>query len=164
SAHPSVIARHGAASKYKPEGFKHKNYAENKLTDGRVYIVVDPHEDQDMAFLRDFVLDVYPRAEVIRFPYAGHQVLFHVNRTGQLKRIIQDIVADAPEIQADPDLHSEYSDAGRARHYFAAGDYENAKFYAERALARAADAKPIESALRALLRDIETLNASLEDR
>lgn len=108
-----------------------------------------------MAFLHDFVLNIYPKAKLIKFPFAGHQVLFHVNRTGQLKRIIQDIVTDAPEIAANPDLHSEYSDAGRARYYFAAGNFDQASYYAEQALKKGFELKSMENALRSLKRDAD---------
>lgn len=151
SAHPDMIRLNGAASKYKPENFKHNNIVDNKITDGRVYVLVDPNEKQDMMFLNSFVLTAYPNSEVIKFPYAGHEVLFHVNETGQLKKIISEIVSGKQRISIDPNCHSKYSDIGRARHFGKASNYEAAKLYAQRALAVGVSITSIEAELKKLI-------------
>lgn len=165
SAHPSVIERHGALSKYRVEDFRHKNYFENKLTSGSVDILVDPHDEQDMDFLNKFVLNVYPKTRLLLFGHAGHQVLFHVNRTGQLKRIINDIVTCKKDIYIDSEIDSEFSDLGRAKHYFRMEDFHRSAFYANRALTKGFSLKTMENQVQKLLIDAKVMiNAQVKGR
>ncbi|ASR88862.1 hypothetical protein [Alcaligenes faecalis] len=158
SAHPDMIRLNGATSKYKPENFKHNNIINNQITSGRIYVLIDPNEKLDMIFLNHFILTAYPNAEIIEFPYAGHEVLFHVNETGQLKKILSQIVSGEQHISVDSNLHSKYSDIGRARHFCTAANYEEAKFYAQRALAVGVPVKSVEAELRKLITmaDVQT--------
>lgn len=91
SVHPEMIKRR-VQTIYSESAFKHKEIKENHATDKNVYIFVDPLVEEDMFFIDSFIKPVYPGLTLIRAPYGGHQVLYHINKTGKLSEIISEVV------------------------------------------------------------------------
>lgn len=115
--------------------FEHADIYMNPTTSKDVYIIFDPLVEKDIFYIENMIKPAYSMPYLIKVPYAGHPVLYHLNSTKQLNSIIESIVAQKPqEIQVDEGIESSYTDAGKARQFFYKQDYYNAKIYANKAL------------------------------
>lgn len=72
--------------------FLHDSIISNSLTEKAVVVILDPYHDIDKLFFEEIIFPAYPDLQLIEVPYAGHEVLLHLNRKHQLKDIILNIV------------------------------------------------------------------------
>lgn len=92
SAHPKMI-EFDKSKIYHPDNYLHKDIKDNEFSKRKIFLFLDPHQHRDVFFLNEFIKPVYADAlQVIEFPYAGHEVLYHINKTKQLSKIIDSIV------------------------------------------------------------------------
>lgn len=119
SAHPSMLdfVDYGF---YSANDFKHKNIINNHISEGNVYIFLDPHQSRDVFFIEKFIKPAYgDQVQLIEFPYGGHEVLHHVNKTKQLSNIIDSIISESSLSRSiDYDLDSEFSLYTKADFYY----------------------------------------------
>lgn len=118
SAHPTLISER--KSKFKKEDFKHKDIIDNPLTMMPVYIFVDPYVKADMFFINEFIKPAYPECNVLEFPHAGHEVLYHINKLKKLSPIITTIVAgeDVDISNAEYWEDTDFTRYGKALHAY----------------------------------------------
>ncbi|WP_347456690.1 hypothetical protein [Acinetobacter thermotolerans] len=125
SAHPHMV---GQKNKFKAIKFNHDEIINNPKTNNPVYIIIDTICKPDIFFLDKFIKPAYPNLNVIPFDYAGHTVLYHVNKTKQLKPLILDIV-NGNNLRVDSCVESVYTDLGRANFYLNKLDKSNCLLY-----------------------------------
>ncbi len=94
SAHPLLIDYSKNQSPYLKEDFKHLNFSDNKTTNKSVYVFYDPYEKKDLLFIESLIKNVFDNLYLIRCDYAGHEVLYHLNKTDQLSEIITAITSN----------------------------------------------------------------------
>lgn len=92
SAHPVMISQF--SNKFESSSFCHKDIIENRISEKAIYVMIDPHVKEDVFYLKHFVLPAYPNTTIIPVAYAGHEVLYHINRVKKLSLIIDRIVRD----------------------------------------------------------------------
>lgn len=114
SAHPKMIKNN--KSKFSKNNFKHKDIVENQLTDKSVNVLVDPLIETDTYFINEFIKPAYPDCNILEFPYAGHEVLYHVNKLKKLSPLIMDIVENRELTLQDLDFDkdTEFTQYGKA--------------------------------------------------
>lgn len=134
SAHPKIIERLKLAANHESKSFLHNEIIQNNVSTGGVYIFMDPQVGLDKYYFKECVAPAYPQAKILPFEFAGHEVLFHVNKTGQLKNILDQIVALSPEILIDTKQESAYTHAGRAWMHYRKKNSAKAIYYANKAL------------------------------
>ncbi len=125
SAHP-VMINFDKSKLYLAENYFHKDIIENPKTDKKVYIFLDPHQKRDVYFIDAFIEPVYKNSmTVLKFNYAGHEVLYHLNSIKELSKIIDFIVNDEKgTLYLNYDAESEFSLYGKAEN-----SYQNMKKY-----------------------------------
>ncbi|AVL71584.1 hypothetical protein CEQ07_09235 [Oligella urethralis] len=112
SAHPIMIK--GSSNKYKKEEYRHVDIIDNEFTEKPVYVLVDPFVKEDVFFLDQLVKPAYRNCHIIEVPYAGHEVLMHINKTRKLSLLIELIVEeDNPVEKLNIPEHSEFTYYGR---------------------------------------------------
>lgn len=132
SSHPLLVERLKDKSYFGTQEFKHLKFDENKLTDKNIYIFIDPYVKEDVYFIDNIVKNSFDNVKLFKCNHSGHQVLYHLNKTKQLGRIIESITNGI-----DPTIYeidSCYTYIGKAKHSFMNKDYEKAVFFSERAL------------------------------
>lgn len=134
SSHPDIIARAKGKSRFNTEDFCHANIKENPITNKNIFVFIDPYVEGDMYFLDNFVRPAYKELNYISFEHAGHEVLFHINKTKQLDGIITSIVLGEKNFDVDRSIDSCFTYIGKARHYLNKRDYSKAVSFAEKAL------------------------------
>lgn len=90
SAHPKMIKK---TSNFNIKDFKHADIINNPITDKPVYIFIDPYVKSDLFFMNEFIKPAYPSCNILEFPYAGHEVLYHINKLKSLSPLITMIVS-----------------------------------------------------------------------
>lgn len=156
SAHPKIIERLDSQAKYDPKSFLHKEVVDNRISSGNIYIFMDPRVSLDKFFFNECVVEPYPQAKILPFEFAGHEVLLHVNRTGQLKGILKQIVALQPEIEIDTTQESEYTFAGRAWMYYRKKNAAKAIYYANKAIKAGLKRKKLKTRMEMIIETCST--------
>lgn len=132
SAHPLLIDYSKNQSPYLKEDFKHLNFSDNKTTNKSVYVFYDPYEKKDLLFIESLIKNVFDNLYLIRCDYAGHEVLYHLNKTDQLSEIITAITSNKkPVIQ---EVDSAYTYFGKAQQEALNNNYSSSLFLVEKAL------------------------------
>lgn len=135
--------------------YLHKKINQHRITDRYVLVILDPTNEVDKLFFEEVVLPSYPNLRLLQAPYAGHEVLLHLNYTGELKSILSDVITeDYLNIKIDNSLDSPYKDKTIALDYFSKKDYRSAILYTAKAL-KVSDKEKLDTQLLSLL------NASL---
>ena len=135
SSHPAYMKMRGRKASSAPHKFVHREMTENPTTSGDVFIFIDPHNKLDMFTLEHIVSPAYPRHTLVECEHAGHQVLYHINRTGQLPGLLKNIVeGNHSALALDENLHSRFTDMGKTRHLIRKKQYDKAKLHAQRVL------------------------------
>ena len=129
SAHPGLVKN----EKFKNLKFTHSEIFDNPITDKPVFILIDNLYKSDVNFIEKFVLPAYPNLYLLPFKNAGHAVLYHVNKTKQLKNIILNIVYNKP-IVIDSGIESVYTDLTQARNFLSKKMYADFELYVEKIL------------------------------
>lgn len=129
--HPSIKALTKASGDY---DYLHEDMRKVPTTQEKVIVILDPKNEVDSIFFNDVVAPVYPNLRVLESPYAGHEVLMHLNYTGELKKLINDIVSDNTEISLDNTKSSPYKDKTLAQYHIKSENYKKAIYFASRAL------------------------------
>ncbi|CAN6959367.1 hypothetical protein NYA8BAC_00153 [Psychrobacter okhotskensis] len=133
SAHPILVETSETQSKFSKTDFKHLGFDQNKKTDKNIYIFYDPYVKEDSYFIDRLIKNSFENLNLINFDYAGHEVLYHLNHTKQLSKIIKSIsTGSIPYIDK---IESSYTHMGRARQAYALKDYKRAISLSETALA-----------------------------
>lgn len=160
SAHPKLIEAAKGKTRFKDKDFKHTELTANPISQGRIYIFIDPYQKFDVFFLNEWAKPAYPNLKLLKFEYAGHKVLMHVNRTKQLKKILDNIVNDADDLEIDFSKESIYTDVNRAIYFYQNKQLEQALFFANRALESAVEGE-IENNVRIELEAIRETASDL---
>lgn len=90
SMHPKIVKSFLGDAKSKD--FKHTDIIKNATSKNPIYIIVDPCVERDISFIDQFVKPAYPDSNYIEIPYAGHEVLYHLNRIKKLSVLIEEVV------------------------------------------------------------------------
>ena len=157
SGHPALIDFWNGLYNYKVENFKHKEIIENCLSTGNIYIFIDPYVDADVFFLEKCITNAYANVQLLEFKYAGHEVLMHVNRTGQLRKIISNIVT-SDELDIDYSVDSEYTEIGKANFHLARKDKRQAAVFVSRVLKREISNKRVLDDIKKIRRELRMLS------
>ncbi len=129
SAHPSVTNN---ISINKKQDFKHSSFSENKKTSKNIYVLYDPHVEVDAFFVKNLIVNQFNVLNLICFEFAGHAVLYHVNKTKQLDQLVKDIVnGNQPKIMY---IDSCYTYYGKANYSFKKRSYKESLFLISKAL------------------------------
>ncbi|WP_367109624.1 heparinase II/III family protein [uncultured Psychrobacter sp.] len=132
SAHPILVASSEKESKFDGKNFKHLRFDDNKKTDKDIFIFYDPYVKEDSYFIESLIEDTFNKLHLIRCDFAGHEVLYHLNHTKQLSRIIKSITeGDTPVIEK---IDSSYTYMGQARQAYLMGDYKKSVSLSAKAL------------------------------
>lgn len=134
SAHPEVIDKSNGKSRFNKDDFKHGEISGNPLTEKNIYIFFDPYVSNDVFFINSFVKKAYPKIKEFPCNHAGHEVLFHINKTKQLDGVVTSIVSGEEEVFIDEGLDSCFSNIGRAKYFLSKKQYEKAAVFSEKAL------------------------------
>ncbi|MEN2751841.1 hypothetical protein AAIR29_09370 [Psychrobacter sp. FBL11] len=132
SSHPSLRDKVKDTSYFITQQFKHVRFNQNKNSDKKIFIFIDPYVDNDIYFLNEVIKKELKNIKQFNCNYAGHEVFFHLKSTSQLKEIIKSITSGKDPIVYDID--SCYSYIGIAKDYLKKKDYQGALFFSERAL------------------------------
>lgn len=124
SAHPKFKK----ANKFNDLIYTHSDIIDNPTTSKPIYIFIDDKNDEDIKFMNLFLKPAYPDLNLLVFSYAGHEVLYHVNQTKQLKKIILDIVSHK-KVNIDQTLESVYTYIGKAEYFLEQNNIEKCLFY-----------------------------------
>ncbi|WP_347456079.1 hypothetical protein ABEF89_00505 [Acinetobacter thermotolerans] len=159
SAHPIM---NSTSENFKDVKFLHKDISANQKTCQLVYVFIDPLNDVDMFFLKNVIYSSYPNLILLPFKFAGHEVLYHLNKTNQLKNIISEIV-DGKMPAVDVNVESICTDLGRAKYYLDNSKRELCLSY----INRVANSKDLDDRVRLLINDIikkynENFNQSIK--
>lgn len=120
SIHPLLKSSKDKSEKSKVN-FTHKSFNDIKLTTKEIYVFLDKFQLPDVYFYNEAISKFYKKINLIYVDYAGHELLFHLNKTKQLKKIILNIMdGQLPIIY---DKQSQYTDLGRIKI-----DYQLEKF------------------------------------
>lgn len=124
------------ASKQKSNSFyKHSNITDNIISEKYMLVIVDPNHEKDKFFIEQVILPAYPKLNLIELPDVGHEVLFHINYTKQLKKLILDIVYERyDDVSINRNLESPYQYRAISLKCFNEKDYRKAIYYAGRVL------------------------------
>ncbi|MBS7824938.1 hypothetical protein J7547_06900 [Wohlfahrtiimonas chitiniclastica] len=111
---------HPALSLKQDSTFKHTELIDKELSTQPIYIFIDPHQSKDIYYLDNHILPAYPHSTVLRFEYAGHEVLTHISRTKQLSKILDAIVRNDKDFlnNIDRTKTSEFTYVERAIKHF----------------------------------------------
>lgn len=132
SAHPILVETSENKSKFDGENFKHLKFDDNKKTDKDIFIFYDPYVKEDSYFIESLIKNSFKNSHLIRCDFAGHEVLYHLNHTGQLGNIIKSITnGQTPVIK---EIDSSYTYMGQARQAYSLGDYKKSVSLSEKAL------------------------------
>lgn len=132
SAHPILVESSENQSKFEGKNFKHTEFNDNKKTDRDIFIFYDPYVKEDSYFIEFLIKGSFEKLHLIRFDFAGHEVLYHLNHTKQLNRIIKSITdGKIPVIEK---IDSSYTYMGQARQAYFINDYKKAVALSEKAL------------------------------
>lgn len=123
SAHPSI-----GSNRFAGLEFRHVEISQTPLSSKPPIILIDPHNREDTIFLDRCVRPAYPRAQVVEFPYAGHNVLETIQANAQLGRLTRGIFVkgQVPEIQLRTEGCHIYH-CERGRHLRQTGDLAEAE-------------------------------------
>lgn len=124
---PILISKYSKESEFKDDDFKivrkieaglfkHYGLDNNAKTSKKCYVFIDPMSDRDMYYLHNVILKAYPNVIIKECPFAGHTVLYHLNKTSQLNNIIMSIVKDI-EFEIDLETLSEFIFYEKAKYY-----------------------------------------------
>lgn len=132
--------------------FKHSSFDANHKTDKKIYIFIDPYVEADVFFVRELIEKKFSDLNLINCEYAGHEVLYHLNKTNQLKRVIEDIVQKKePIIEV---IDSCYTNFGKAKEAFMRKDYQDALTFCEKSMQEKSMKQSIRNRLDKLHRNI----------
>lgn len=132
SAHPILVESSENQSKFSKINFKHSRFDDNKKTDKVTYIFYDPYVKEDSYFIESLIKDTFNKLHLIRCDFAGHEVLYHLNHTKQLGRIIKSITDG--EIPVIEKIDSSYIYMGQARQAYLSNNFKKAVLLSEKAL------------------------------
>lgn len=160
SAHP--ILQNNISEEFKKElkidslfnqlHFKHSSFDFNPKTDKKIYIFIDPYVEADVFFVEKLIENNFSGLNLINCEYAGHEVLYHLNKTNQLKKIVEDIVKKKEPIVEVID--SCYTDFGKAKEAFIRRDYQSALIFCEKSMQEKSMKQSIRNRLDKLHRNI----------
>ncbi|MGM8871249.1 hypothetical protein ACS8E3_06115 [Psychrobacter sp. 2Y5] len=132
SAHPILVDSSEKESKFDGKNFKHVKFDDNKKTDKDIFIFYDPYVKEDSFFIESLIKDTFDKLHLIRCDFAGHEVLYHLNHTKQLSRIIKSITeGHTPVIK---EMDSSYIYMGQARQAYLSNNFKKAVALSEKAL------------------------------
>lgn len=87
SAHPRYLG-----PRFKKLKFKHKNIQDITRSTGNAVILYDPYQLEDVSFINNEILPLYPNAFFLALPNAGHRILEPLARKKLLKNYIYSLV------------------------------------------------------------------------
>lgn len=96
---------------------KHSELIRNNLTKKLIYILTDPHVEEDKIFIEKYISPGYTDNLMMFYvPFAGHEVLYHVNKINVLSFILDSIVneQEIKDVDALFLRETEFTDYGRA--------------------------------------------------
>lgn len=130
--HPSISEITTAVGNY---DYLHRDITSHPVTDKVVLVILDPENIVDKTFYNNVVAPSYPNLTLIEVPYAGHEVLLHLNFTNELKEIIKKVVnEDYSDITIDLSKTSPYRDKSLALKYLNDKSFRLSVFHAGRGL------------------------------
>lgn len=124
--------------------FKHESFMLIPKTNKKCFVFIDPLNKTDIYYLHNVIMPTYQKISLYEFPFAGHTVLYHINKTKQLDHIIKKIV-NGENFNIDINLLSEFI------------YYEKAKYYLSKAQRMTKNALAIESVNPLIKQRIESL-------
>lgn len=132
SAHPILIETSENKSKFDRKNFKHLKFDDNKKTDKEIFIFYDPYVKEDSYFIEVLIKNSFEKIYLLSCDFAGHEVLYHLNHTKQLSRIIKSITEGATPVIKKID--SSYTYMGQARQAYLSNSFKKAVALSEKAL------------------------------
>lgn len=132
SAHPILIKYSNGKSSFDKSKFRHQDFNDNRQSEKKIYIFFDPYVSADVYFIDKLVKTSFTNYDLISCDFAGHEVLYHLNKTGQLSHIIKSITNNEDPVVTS--IESAYTYFGRAKHAYSKNEYARAVCLSDKAL------------------------------